>query len=434
MDMIYLAHADIGGNTNAIIQREAEPLEQIGAIHSNIAGRFEIVQTLPKKADSIEQMLDYADVVGNIRLAYINSAHEISAKPKLEKSATAIGGAFGFNTAEYKGVNLHVLAYFSQGIRFVNPSRQSLNEDFFNIDKESFTYIGEASVNYQRDNFQAKLGRVKVETPYANSDDIRMAANTFEGAWVNIDYTSNLHTQLFYANRWAGYDSQDDVKLSQDKFKKLSTDDSFGMLSASLIYQYAQDSEATLWYNYIDEMSAILYGEIIGIYFINHMGFHIDYGIQYSNIQELKNSGIEGNVYGAMSILHYYNVFIGAAYNLGSVKSGKSITDGFGGGPYYTSLDEGTLGTSSSLAPGETSEAFRIGSGYEFEYSYLDGMVAELVYGEFYSKSVKIIEKDAILTYEINDNNSFSATYTTYKSKSGVNTFDRMLVKYDYKF
>ncbi len=79
------------------------------------------------------------------------------------------------------------------------------------MDKNSFAYVAEASIDYRSDLLQAKIGRIKVETPYADSDDIRMAANTFEGVWTNVNYTSSLTTQVMLLNKWAGYDSQDAI-------------------------------------------------------------------------------------------------------------------------------------------------------------------------------------------------------------------------------
>ena len=414
-------------------KKKAEVLEQSGLIHSKVAGRFEVV-----KEDS-----KGIELFGKIKAAYIDSAHKISAKPnKIEKHASSIGGELGINSAEYKGFMLHGALYVSQGLNFLNPSKNDLNEDFFTTDRKSFAYISEASINYNSNILQAKLGRIKVETPYANSDDIRMAANTFEGAWANIDYTSNLKTQLLYLNRWAGYDSQnEDEDLSQDKFKNLVNNDSSGMYGASLNYKYAKNSELSLWYNHIDKMATIIYGEVVGIYFIDGDNLHIDYGLQASHISELNNSDVDGNVYGAMSILHYNGAFLGAAYNVALSDSGKYITNGFGGGPYYTSLDEATISSiSESYALSGLSssknkaQAFRIGAGYEFKDSSLDGLVIEFVYGELYNNVGRIKEKDTILTYEFSERFNVEAIYTNYESTCDRNTFDRTLVRLDYSF
>ena len=441
IDAIYLAQID--KSKQIVLEKKAVTLEQGGLIHSKVAGRFEVPKETPKKIQTSDSLFDYIDFYGNLRLAYIDSAHKISEKPnKIEKYATSIGGEFGVNSVEYNGFMLHGALYVSQGLSFLNPKKEDLNEDFFGIGRNSFSYLSEASLNYNSDILEAKLGRIKVETPYANSDDIRMAPNTFEGAWAKINYTSKLNTQLIYLNRWAGYDSQDeDGQLSQDKFKDLVNSDSSGMFGGSVSYEYAKNSEVNFWYNHIDKMANIFYSEVVGIYFIDGDNLHLDYGLQASHISELDNSNIDGDVYGAMAILHYNGAFLGAAYNVSYSDSGKYITNGFGGGPYYTSLDEATISSiSESFALSGISssknkaEAFRIGTGYEFKGLSLDGLVVEFVYGELYNDVGRIKEKDAIVTYEFSDTWKLEAIYTDYESSCEKNTFERTLVRLDYSF
>jgi hypothetical protein len=432
IDMMYIALGDEA--IPQIIEKKAEPLEQGGLIHSKMPGRFEEeTLKLPKEAKNFDEMFEYADAYGTVRLAYIRGAHKISNILKEEKSASVIGGQFGIRTAAYKGFGLHIATYISQNLGFVNQDKNTLNEDFFNIDKDSFAYLAEADVSYSDERVDAKIGRIKIDTPYANSDDIRMAPNTFEGAWANIKYTESLATQLVHIKKWAGYDSQDDIVFSQDKFKNLVNEESNGMTSASLIYKYDTEGEFSFWYNYIDKMSAISYAEISGRYFLDSDSFHIDYGVQASNLQELENSAIAGNVLGVMALIDYNGLYFGGSYNKAFVKEGNFISNGFGGGPYFTSLDEATIEAISEISR-KDSEAFRIGAGYDFVNAGLDGLVAELVYGELYQGENKIIEKDVIAAYEPDDKLKVEVIYTRYCSTDTINDFDRVHMRMDYSF
>jgi hypothetical protein len=149
---------------------------------------------------------------------------------------------------------------------------------------------------------------------------------------------------------------------------------------------------------------------------------------------------VDGDVWGAMAIMHYKGLFLGGAYNASYSDRGEAVTDGFGGGPYYTSLDEATIAAISesgaSLGRSQTNnaEAFRIGAGYEFTDSTLEGLVFELVYGELYNDTGKIKEKDVVVTYDITDRWYGEAIYTNYDSSCSNNTFDRALVRIDYSF
>lgn len=433
VDAIYLAHAD--NNIKEVIEIKESSFEQGGMIHSKTAGKYEIVEENPKAAQSFQNMFENADVYGKIRAAYIDSAHKISPKTKYQKRASAIGGELGITTAEYNDISINGVFTVSQSLSFLNPSKKDLNEDFFGKNVDSYAYLSQFSIDYNKDGVRARAGRIKIETPYANSDDIRMAANTFEGIDIRYDYDQNLKIDMFYINRWAGYDSQDeDSLLYQDSFKKLVDNGSFGMSGISLTYKYDKESEATIWYNYIDKMCSILYSEIIGIYFTKYEDFHIDYGLQVSMINELENSNIDGDVFGAMLIFHYGNVFFGGAYNIAVVDEGNQITNGFGGGPYYTSLDEATISAVSEALPGENAKAFRVGVGYEFKDDYLDGAVLELVYGKLYNNTGAIYEKNILLSYEYNERLNIEATYAKYDCTCDKNNFERYLFRLDYKF
>ena len=439
IEAIYLAQVD--ETTPSTVE-----IQQSGLLHSKVAGRFEIVKELPKSADSFDGMFDYADVYGTLKFAYIDSAHKISSTKSNEtKRATAFGGEIGLSTAEYNGIRLNISSTISQDINFLNTKNP--NEDFLTADGDSFIYLSQVNLEYSNNILQTKLGRLQVETPYANSDDIRLAPNTFEGVWANVDYTSELKTQIMFLNRWAGYDSQDEHYLSsQHQFKDLVSDEAFGMISTSLTYEYAKNSEVAVWFNYIDEMATITYAEVVGIYFIDGDDFHFDYGLQASHIEELNDSDVDGEVFGAMAILHYNGAFLGGAYNIALSDAGKFVTNGFGGGPYYTSLDEATISSISEARAGyqddnpqttgsnNNAESFRIGAGYEFENISIDGLVLEAVYGELYNSKGKIKESDLILSYDFNDRWHLQATYTNYRSSCDLNTFDRTLVKLDYSF
>ncbi len=422
IDMIFVAEQN---NTAPIaIEKQTDVLEQGGQMHSKIAGRFEPTSEL-----------DYADFFGNLKAAYINSAHKISDVPqKQAKSATSLGGEFGLKTAEFEGFSAQASAYISQLFNEVNPNKEVRNEDFTDVHNNSFIYLAEASIDYRDDNFQTKVGRIKAETPYANSGDIRLAPNTFEGAWAGINYTSKLKTQLIYFKRWAGYDSQDeDAEASQNNFKNLVNDDGYGMVGGSLSYEYAKNSEVSFWYNTIDKMSRIAYVEMVGIYIIDGDEFHFDYGFQASNMQELENSDVEGNVLGVMGIINYMGAYFGAAYNIALVDDGKYITNGFGGGPYYTSLDEATIAAISKVSRRD-SEALRIGGGYDFTKLGAEGLSLELVYGELYHGPHKIIEKDVILTYKMSDTLNIKSTYSNYQSTNHLNDFDKFFIRAAYSF
>ncbi|MEA1920396.1 MAG: porin [Campylobacterota bacterium] len=433
IDQLYLASVDT--TAEQVIERRAIQEHEKGLIHSKQAFRYEVVKTLPKEADSFNKAFDYAQPFGTLRMAWIDS-DIING----DSTATALGGSFGFNTASFYGFKLHVGATTSQKVPLLNPSQTSLNPDFYDEIGDSFTYLSEASIDYESEELFARLGRIRIDTPYADSDDIRMAANTFEGFWANYVVADDFIVQTYYLSQWAGYDSGD----SQDLFKPLyitqEGEEGWGALGASLSVAFNTDDEASLWYYHIDKMSDIAYGEVAGHFTMTEQ-HHIEYGIQASYIQEIDQSHIEGQVIGAMAIIDYENFFFGLAGNYAFVDEYKSITDGFGGGPYYTSLDESTIGFVSEQSPGVDVLSTRIGVGADLEMIGIEGLTVELVHGQIKSTddSEWFKENDMALTYIPDDRIEVSAVFANFyvqesKDRLENDHFNRFVVRADYKF
>ncbi len=420
-----------------VVQEDTRMQEEGGFLHTKEGGRYQVVTVLPKEADSFDQTFEYADAFGTLRVAGIHADSLFGT----DTSAFAIGGQFGFQTASYYGFSARMAAYTSQKVSALNPSRpENRNTAFFDEDGNSFTYIGEANIAYDNDNLRVEVGRVRIDTPYADSDDIRMAPNTFEGVWSHFDVTDSWKIQAMYLTRWAGFDSGED----QDQYKKLFENSQNGEMSdgafgASLQYVINNVNDISLWYYHVDQMSDIVYAEAAGeITFTD--AFHIEYGLQGSTIKEIKNSHVEGDVLGALAILDYNMLFLSGAVNYAFVDGENSITDGFGGGPYYTSLDESTIGFVSEAAPGEDVYSYRIGGGVDLNDWGADGLVIEYIYGDLESSStLGFNEQDVIITYDITDHLYLEGIFANFDiDKSPVDLdvekFNRYVVRLDYSF
>jgi hypothetical protein len=195
-----------------------------------------------------------------------------------------------------------------------------------------------------------------------------------------------------------------------------------------LAYRYNQESELSFWYQNIEYLADIYYGELNGVYDFND-DYHLDYGLQYSHMIEDKNSNVEGDVIGAMLIGHYRDFFISGAYNKALVDKDKTITNGFGGGPYFTSLDEWTIAAASEYLPGEDVDFYRGGLGYDvtaiyssFEYAY--------GYLDIASKTVK--EHD--LVYTFNKDDKIQAQIVLMHYKLDNEKLNRAIVRIEYNF
>ncbi len=419
----------------AATQKSAEG----GLVHSKQKGRYKVLKQLPQKAESFDNSFDYARPFGTFRTANITTQHDALTEQNIEverKGATAFGGIFGFETASLHGLRLHVGAYVSQKIASLTAANQ--NDALFNAKGDSYTYIGEASVAYETDTIQAKVGRIRLDTPYADSDDIRMSPNSFEGASLHAQLSDAWQTDAYMLTRWAGTDSE-----QIDLFTEL-VDGGYGLAGGAVTYSIDEENEVSLWYYNVDRESDIIYVEAAADMRFNE-DFHMEWGLQGAHIMERSDSDVEGDVLGGMLIADLGYVYGGLSCNYVFEDDNNTITDGFGGGPYYTSLDEQTIGSISALTPGHDLFVYRLALGLNFSGLGAKDLSVEFVHGHFLVEDspVDAQENDLALTYGITKRWYFESIYTKvsldnieFSAGDPEETFDfqRLVTRLDYKF
>jgi len=350
-----------------------------------------------------------------------------------------LGGDFGFETASIHGWSIRLGAYVSQKIPILNPddaTRQ--NRELFDEEGGSYAYVGEAGVVYRSASLLVKAGRIRLDTPYADSDDIRMSPNSFEGAHAVLNIGDDLQAQGYFLTRWAGVDSG----VDQNVFKPL-VEDGYGVAGAGAIYIF-DENMISLWFYAIDKTSNVLYAESSGERFFTG-DFHLEWGLQGAHMHPLSDSHVEGDVVGCVLIPEYRNFYFGLAYNHVFAGDGAVITDGFGGGPYYTSLDKQTIGAVSELVPGKDIDVYRINLGVDLTPLGAKGANLELLHGHFLIQSspAEVKENDILLTYAITDRWYFESIYSnvnminidyTVPDNRGFVDFQRLVTRLDYAF
>lgn len=404
-------------------------LEESGSIHAKQHGRYGVYRMEREESKSFRGAFENSDVTGMLRTGFIYTDEVENGT----RHATAVGAQVGAETAAYYGFHLGAKSYISQNVTPLSGSAQSQNTEFFDASGDSYAYLAEAHLAYEDARSRFVIGRIHINTPFADSDDIRMAPNTFEGAWGYYYVGKGVSVQLMYLHRWAGVDSGE----SPSVFKPLNEMDNTGLHAMGVTYDLSDFSEASLWYYHVGAMAGMAYAEFSG-----HIGvsesMHIEYGIQAANMQERGESAVEGSLLGAMVLFDREAFFFGSAVNWAFAGSHHSVIDGFGGGPFYTSLDEQTIGALSEQTPGEDATMLRFGAGAKLDV-VLEGMLFEAVYGKAISENgrTKFTENDLILTYEhaedINLEVIYANRYDAMES-DGDESFERLVIRIDYNF
>jgi len=232
---------------------------------------------------------------------------------------------------------------------------------------------------------------MRLETPYADIDDIRMAPDTFEGAALSYMLTESLEFQSLLVTRWGGFDSTDE-RGNQSGFKQLS-EDGWGMAGVGVSYAISDDVFLDSWYYHADTLFDLLYAETTGAMEPGGV-WSVEWGVQAAQMFESDSSGIEGTVLGATARLGYDRLYALGSYNLALVGKNRFVTDGFGGGPYYTSLDESTIASVCELVPGHDVSVYRIGAGADlswWRHTEDEGLHIEVVRGRYAAQNVPTV-------------------------------------------
>ena len=376
-----------------------------------------------------EPSLQGVALFGTLRGMWIDAHRET-----VQKTATAVGGRFGVKTAELYGFSAVAALQTSQKFWGINPSgTDALHPELYGSGGEPFTYLSEAQLQYRLGDLLLRGGRMKIETPYADPDDIRMAFNTFEGVSAGYAASDRLSIDLLYLARWAGFDSGE----AQSEFVRLA-EGSDGMMAAGLLYTPADEAEVSLWTYHVDGQYDLLYAEAVGRIHFRPL-LHLEWGLQAVQMHALQGSGIEGNVVGAMGILHYRNLYGGLAYNRATVTADHVVTDGFGGGPYFTSLDEATVAAASEIFAGHDLSVYRLGGGVGFGDSE-GGFHLEAVYGLFDPEALpsSIAETDLLLWTEAIPSLRVDMVFASFDGRRcdhpGCFDFERYWIRLDYSF
>lgn len=383
---------------------------------------------------------DKGSVNGLIRLGYVDQDNDTGT----DRYTTAIGTIVKYETPAWKGLKIGIAGYGSQKLPFATGSRfeDKSDKDFLSAHGNSFTYLGEAYVDYAVNDFSIRVGRQLIDTPLVNTDDIRMLPNTFEAATATYKGIEKTTITAGFIKRWAGYDSPRGHTDSMNEFKK------FGELHASIgTYLIGVSNESIDrfkvqgWYYSIDEEANIGYTD--GIYkMIFSDSQSLELSAQIAHYQEDKRSdgtlsNTDGYVYGLAANYEWKMATLGAAYNQTFNKDNTFVNLGLGSGPFYTSVEEWTL---SGM---EDAKAYRGSLAINVTEMGIKGLTLTSAYGLFKSapKDQRVEEWDVIANYTYDEAFSLDISYANINDKHNNATrsgsdagYNRFLARLHYRF
>ena len=321
--------------------------------------------------DNIADMFKHGTVSGQIRLGHINYDTKVAGAK--DTSATAIGGQLKFETAHFNGVSLGAAVYTSQNINALSGDQ---GDGKFYTDltssERNYTELAEAYINYSKGGFNFRGGRQLIDTPLADSDDIRMTPHTFE-AYVASYSFDDLGLTLIGANlqRWQGVDSGYE-NVTDSGWAETGED---GTWMGAVTFE-KDNIAAGVWYYDVDKSAKAVYADVAYTLELDN-DVAITFAGQYLTESESENSNIDGSIAGVMVEAGIGSFTVAGAYNSVSVNDGKSLFEGFGGGSSFTNMDTNTAGFLHDGSAGD-GESYVLSLGYE-----IAGVNLVAAYGDF---------------------------------------------------
>jgi hypothetical protein len=409
-----------------------------------------------KEAKSLEEAFNLAETKGEIRAVYQSNS-------KLNGQSTAdtlIRGKLGMKTAPLYGISAGVAFYTSNALA---NKKEFKDGGYYNLGGKDYTLLGQAFAKYSFDSGEVKIGRMELDTPFANSDDIRMVPNLFTAAMATYSPIEKLNITAGVVTQMAGWENGGDhsrfVKMGE-VIESAVTDggvwDAFfannsnaresKLYMAGVAYEHDMFKLAA-WYGKQTEIMDTYYLES-SVKPFESEAFGVNLVAQYMNeksIGKLKSySGVVGNettkidsnIYGVAAELESKTLGLSGtlAYNKSGKKDGAHSNGGtayfFGGGkdPLLSSMDVETANGEGDI------KAYKGEVGFDFEKIGAEGLKTTLAHAYFDKKASQSYAKETDLTISYGYKNvNIEAILTNIKAKDAEeNNRLRVFVKYDF--
>jgi len=340
-------------------------------------------------------LLGKLKVEGEVRALY----SAISNDNSNDIYATAVGVALSAKSQNEQGFNIGVAFRSTKDIKLLSGEGENLSDELSGKERE-YTVLSESYLEYRYNNITLRGGRQHIDTPSADSDDIRMVPNSFEAYTALVEFDS-LELLAGFMTKWQGADA------GLDSGWKETGDSTFAAVTLS-----KESLDASVWFYNIanrENASRTIYSEVT--YSFNPSSdIAMSSTLQYLKQSQLKSSGIASSIVGALIEISGDDIYVSLAYNSSAKKASKSSLSGLGGGVLFSSMDSMIL---DEITQDRAVSALK----GEFVYEYDAQLLWSYAYGNFNGeknssgKREHIVEQNFIVEYIAKENFALSLIY-----------------------
>ena len=369
---------------------------------------------------------------GQLRTGYIGFSEDGTSST----NAYALAGHFHFNTKRWNAFMIGAEVYTVLNLG-VDQDPLNLNGDFFDENGKSFMLLSQVYLDWKWCNTEIKLGRQSLDTPHADSDDIRMMPNYFEAYTITNTDIDNLTLTAGIIDKMAGWENGVNSAKFVDVGETLGTDQNIdGIYYASASYEGIKDLSLSLWYYHYSDIATVIYAEA-GYNYEFSKAITVTLGLQYDASSETGAALLgqqDAETYGISLESNFaaIGLTVLAAYNQDNGETG-AMGLSLGGGAFFTSMEDQTLD-----ALGTAGKAWMIAAGYDFGILGIDDLTFGVAYGSFEADNISLYESkeiDAILEYSWNEKISLTVAFTSVDFKmAAAEDYDQFRVIANYNF
>ncbi|NWF67329.1 MAG: outer membrane porin, OprD family [Campylobacterales bacterium] len=364
-------------------------------------------------ADSVESAFKEGKASGEVRAFYINRDWTPNVASRPDRAAFAVGGNLGFDTAPVNGLSAGAKFYTTQGVGLNSDNGAKIDPTLFDDNKDSYSILGEAYMAYKNSQTTVKVGRQKLDTPLAGSDDARMLPNLFEAAVIaNTDIKDTTlilaHVSKFAAGTFSNAYANSGVDANginsggylalhggyglnnqSGKFMNMGGyavgKDTNGVTAGAVIYKGIPNLTLQLWDYYATDILNAIYAEAEYKWncLINpdlKMALSGQY-IGESDVGDKFAGQIDSDYYGVQLSATVADLNLKAAYSETGESKGKTTNGGiispWGGMPAYT---QGMVTRHQFFAD---TEAWKVSGTYNFKKAIGEDIALTLAYMEY---------------------------------------------------
>jgi len=322
--------------------------------------------TVSSPASLLSEAIEGISHEGELRLGAIKTADTDNHKTR----TISLGGKLAISTKAIEGISA-TATFLTTNALFGKDNERS----FLDSNANSYSIVGEAYLQGNFSNTIIKAGRQILDTPYADSDDIGMIPNSFEGYTLINHDLEDTRIVLASLEKWAGFDAP-----QSEKFSKMQTSGD-PVLTAGLIYEGLENTTLQAWHYSLDDAD-FNYAEL------SYEADTFSMALQYTE------QGKDNSAYGMRLGANVEGLSLVTAYN----KVEGVVVNGFGGGPFFSSSEDHTI------AEENNQEAILYGVEYSLGRVTFGATHLNLDIGEN--------ETDYLATFQVNKNHTLDLIYS----------------------